>query len=136
MANSSLIKSKIKFRLMIKSTLYDRSYMFALQIVKVSKILTEQRDYDLSRQLLRSGTAVGALLREAKFAQSRADFINKQSIALKEANETVYWLNILYDSGLLREDLYEALISDGKELVAMLVSSIKTLKQQEGALRR
>ena len=68
-----------------------RSYQFALLIVKAYKYLTGQRgEYVMSKQMLRSGTAIGAMMREAKFAQSRADFINKASIALKEANETLY----------------------------------------------
>lgn len=71
-----------------------RSYLFALRIVKAYKYLTKQQnEYVLSKQMLRSGTAIGAMMREAKFAQSRADFISKASIALKEANETLYWLN-------------------------------------------
>ncbi len=81
------------------NVIYDKSYSFAIRIVKLYKYLAgEHEEYILSKQLLRSGTAIGALVREAKFAQSRADFINKMSIALKEANETSYWLDLLYDT--------------------------------------
>ena len=75
-----------------------RSYLFALRIVKAYKYLTKQQnEYVLSKQMLRSGTAIGAMMREAKFAQSRADFISKASIALKESNETLYWLELLHE---------------------------------------
>ncbi len=81
------------------NVIYDKSYDFAIRIVKLYKYLVgEHKKYLLSKQVLRSGTAIGVLVREAKFAQSRADFINKMSIALKEANETSYWLDLLYDT--------------------------------------
>ncbi|WP_338062075.1 four helix bundle protein [Wocania ichthyoenteri] len=82
----------------------------------------------LSKQLLRSGTAIGALIREAEFAQSKKDFINKMSIALKEANETLYWLDLLKDTNYVQTQQYENQYALNKELVAMLVSSIKTSK--------
>ena len=82
----------------MENALKLKSYAFALRIVGASKYLTESKEYILSKQLLRSGTAVGALIREAEFAQSPADFISKMSIALKEANETSYWLSILKDT--------------------------------------
>jgi four helix bundle protein len=85
---------------MIKDNVIEyKTYSFANRIVKAYRYLTkEQKEFILSKQLLRSGTAIGALVREAKFAQSKADFINKMSIALKEANETKYWLSLLYDN--------------------------------------
>jgi four helix bundle protein len=112
----------------MKSLMQDNSYAFAVRIVKLCKYLNENKEFVLSKQLLRSGTAVGALLREAEFAQSTADFISKQSIALKEANETIYWLSLLHDTDYLESKLFESIESDCKELVAMLVSSIKKLK--------
>jgi len=79
---------------MSNNILKDKSYSFAIRIVKTSeKIITERKEFVLARQLLKSGTAIGALVREAEFAQSKVDFINKMSIALKEANETMYWLS-------------------------------------------
>ena len=81
------------------NSIEKRSYLFALRIVKAYKYLTKQKDeYVLSKQMLRSGTSIGAMMREAKFAQSRADFVNKASITLKEANETPYWIELLHDS--------------------------------------
>lgn len=114
---------------MEKSILRDKSYLFAIQIVKLSQFLqTDKKEFVLSKQALRSGTAIGALVREAEFAQSKADFIHKLHIALKEANETEYWLSILFDTGYIEKPLSESLITDCKELIALLVSSIKTLK--------
>ena len=114
---------------MAKSVLRDKSYEFAIQVVKLSQSLqTEKKEFILSRQLLRSGTAIGALLREAEYGQSNSDFIHKMSISLKEANETEYWLMLLKDTGFLEQELYDKLITTCKELIAMLVSSIKTLK--------
>lgn len=86
--------------------------------------------YAITSQIFRSGTAVGALVREAEFAQSPSDFISKLHIALKECNETSYWLNLLYDTGFINEKQYESIYGDCKELVAILISSIKTAKKR------
>jgi four helix bundle protein len=82
----------------------------------------------LSKQVLRIGTAVGALIREAEFGQSKADFANKMSIALKEANETEYWLSLLEDTDLISKKEFMSVQPDCKELIAMLVSTVRTLK--------
>ena len=112
-----------------ESLLHVKSYAFALRVVKLTRFLREEkRESVLSKQILRSGTAVGALIRESEFAQSPSDFINKLSVALKEANETDYWLNLLADSGYLPENAYESMKQDRGELIAILVSSIKTVK--------
>lgn len=114
-----------------KNVLKDKSYQFAILIVKLSQILVnEKKEYVLSKQLLRSGTAVGALIREAEFAQSKKDFINKMSISLKEANETLYWLDLIKDTGFISEVEHKNYFELNKELVAMLVSSIKTSKSK------
>jgi four helix bundle protein len=110
--------------------LKDKSYQFAIRIVKLSQYLQQdKKEFILSRQVLRSGTAVGALIREAEFGQSRADFANKMSISLKEANETEYWLSLLKDTGFINETHFVNLQSDCKELIAMLVSTVKTSKK-------
>jgi four helix bundle protein len=88
----------------------------------------DKREYVLSKQVLRSGTAVGALIREAEFGQSRADLTSKMSMALKEANETEYWLSLLRDTDFINDDHFVSLQSDCKELIAMLVSTVKTSK--------
>ena len=110
-----------------KFVLRVKSYAFAIRIVRLNQYLCEEkREYTLSRQMLRSGTAIGALIREAEFGQSRADFRNKMSIALKEANETVYWLNLLKDTDYLTERMFESISEDCLELVKMLVATVKT----------
>jgi four helix bundle protein len=122
---------KLKLKIMSNSILRDKSYDFAILIVKLSQLLVnEKRVYGLSKQLLRSGTAVGALIREAEFAQSKKDFINKMSISLKEANETLYWLDLLKDTDYINKEVHRVHLSLNKELVAMLVSSIKTTKSR------
>ena len=113
-----------------KSILRDKSYIFAIRIVKLSQYLhTEKKEYVLSKQILRSGTAIGALIREAEFGQSKPDFISKMNISLKEANETEYWLCLLKDTDYIQLNIFESMQSECKELIAMLVSTIKTSKQ-------
>nr|WP_027383547.1 four helix bundle protein [Epilithonimonas caeni] len=113
---------------MMKNILKDKSFSFSIHIVQLYKILTEHKEYVLSKQLLRSGTAVGALIREAEFAQSRADFIHKLHISLKEANETLYWLELLHQTDHIDDVLFDESAFLAKELISMLVSSIKTSK--------
>ncbi len=106
-----------------------KSYSFAIRIVKLCKYLSsEQKEYVLSKQLLRSGTAIGALVREGEYAQSKADFIHKLSIALKEANETEYWLELLKDSEYITEGMFKSIEPEIKELLKLLTSIIKTSK--------
>lgn len=113
----------------MKSVLQTKSYAFAIRIVRLVQFLqTEKREFVLSKQLLRSGTAIGALIREAEFGQSRADFINKMSIALKEANETEYWINLLHDTDYLDLKSYESIKEDVIEILKLLISTVKTSK--------
>ena len=106
-----------------------KSFDFALEIVEVCKSLVEEkREFVLSKQVLRSGTAVGALVRESEHAESKKDFIHKLAIALKEANETEYWLELLYRANYLPEEVYQKLIKDIKELLRILISIVKTSK--------
>ena len=110
-----------------------KSYAFAIKIVNLYKFLTEEkREYVLSKQLLRSGTAIGALLREATHAESKADFLHKISIALKEANETEYWLMLLKDTFYINDEQYKQSQFDCDELIRLLVSSVKTTKKNLG----
>lgn len=116
---------------MRKSILKDKSFVFAISIVELSRLLqNDQKEFVLSKQVLRSGTAIGALIREAEFAQSKADFIHKMSIALKEANETDYWLHLLKETNFISEKEFNQLINICKELIAMLVSTVKTMKMK------
>jgi four helix bundle protein len=112
------------------SILEDKSYKFAIRIVKLNKYLTvEKREFTLSKQLLRSGTAVGALVAEAQYAQSKADFINKLYISLKEANESRYWLRLLTDCNYITDKMFKSMQNDIEELLRILTSSIKTTKE-------
>jgi len=114
---------------MEKNTVKFKSYEFALRIIKAYKFLsTEQREFVLSKQMLRSGTAIGALIREAEHGESKPDFIHKMSIALKEANETEYWLMLLHDSDFFDDKSFSSIVADCQELIKMLISIIKTSK--------
>ena len=113
-----------------ENILREKSYSFALRVIKLYKYLCdEKREYVMSKQVLRSGTSIGAMVRESEFAQSKADFINKLSIALKEANETDYWLLLLKDSNYITKNMYNSVNIDIKEIISLLVSSVKTAKK-------
>ena len=112
------------------SPLTKKSYIFGVRIVKMVKFIKcSPKEYGMINQVFRSGTAIGALVSEAAYAQSPADFINKLSVALKECNETLYWLNILKDTEYLNEEEFESIGKDCQELLALLIASIKTTKQ-------
>ena len=113
------------------SVLKEKSYAFALKIIKAYKYLVkEKKEHVLSKQLLRSGTAIGALVREAEYAQSKSDFVSKMSIALKEANETDYWILLLRDSEYMNEAISQSLRDDCSELLRLLIASVKTAKNK------
>lgn len=114
---------------MKNNILKDKSYKFALRMVKLFQyLLNEKKEFVLSKQILRSGTSVGANIEEAYQGESKADFIHKLAIANKEAFETHYWLRLLRDSGFLEAKLADSLLLDCDELQRVLVSSIKTAK--------
>lgn len=99
----------------------------SVRIVRLSQFLvTEHKEFVLNKQVLRSGTAIGALAREAEYGISKADFRNKMSIALKEANETEYWLSILKDTDYINENLFQSLDQDCVELIKILIATVKT----------
>ena len=113
-----------------ESVLKDKSYAFAVKIVKVYQYLTvERKEFVLSKQLLRSGTSIGANIKEALRAESKLDFIHKMNISLKEASETEYWLELLKDTDFLEERFYTSINLDCVELIKMLVASINTAKK-------
>lgn len=115
---------------MKENVVKNKSFTFALRIVKLYQFLCEQKkEFVLSKQLLRSGTAVGALVREAEQAESPADFIHKMAIALKEANETEYWIELLFQANYIDETAYNSIKSDSTEILKLLISIIKTTKQ-------
>ena len=108
----------------------NKSFRFAVRIVNLCKVLRSNRkEFILSNQLLRSGTSIGANISEAQQAQSRADFTSKLNIALKEATETEYWLRLLAATDYLNDSEFNSIVQDCDELIKILVSSIKTIKQ-------
>lgn len=109
-----------------------KSKAFALRIIKLYRYMqSEQGEYVLSKQLLRSGTSIGANVKEAIRGQSKADFYSKLNISLKEASESEYWLELLHESGYLEKEAFESIYSDCQELIKILVSITKT--QRGGA---
>ena len=111
----------------------DKSYTFALRIIKLYKyLIAEKKEYVLSKQILKSGTSIGALVKEAEHAQSKADFLNKMNIALKEANETEYWLMLLKDSKYIDGKSFDSIHPDCSELIKLLASIVKSTKKSLG----
>lgn len=108
---------------MKENIIKSKSFALALRIVKLYQyLMIKKKEYVLSKQLLRAGTAIGAMVREAEHAESRADFIHKMSVALKEANETEYWLELLQQSGYLDENNYVSIDLEIKEILRLLIS--------------
>ncbi|MBO5677763.1 MAG: four helix bundle protein [Bacteroidaceae bacterium] len=117
-----------------ESVTHTKSKLFAIRIIRFYKYLTEEKkEFIISKQLMRSGTSIGANIRESYFAQSQADFIHKLNIALKEADETAYWLELLVESNMIEEHMFNSLYTDVKEIIALLVASIKTAKEKTAA---
>ncbi len=115
---------------MTDGVIRDKSMAFAIRVVNLCRFLREEkREYEISKQLVRSGTAVGALQREAEHAESTLDFIHKFAIAQKECNETLFWLELLYKTDYLTLDQYESLNNDARFLMALITRTIKTVKQ-------
>ncbi|MEG2100654.1 MAG: four helix bundle protein [Flavobacterium sp.] len=111
-----------------KNVIKEKSFAFAIDIVNLYKVLAENKEFVLSRQMLRSGTSIGANIREAEHAQSKADFIHKLSISLKEANETEYWLDLLHETKYLSDIDFLNIKPKITELLRLLTSIVKTSK--------
>ena len=110
----------------------SKSKNYAVRVVKLCKYLQEnKREFVLVKQLLRSGTSIGANVKEALRGQSKADFISKMNIALKEASETEYWLEILHETEYLTTDEFESIYSDNKEILKILMSIVKTSREEK-----
>lgn len=117
---------------MNKNILQEKSYKFALRIIKLCEYLnTDNQNYALTRKIFDSGTAIGAFIEEARQGENRSDFLQKFALANKEAFKTNYWLRLLHDSEILNDKQFESLISDCEELQKMLISSLKTTKKSE-----
>ena len=115
---------------MTESKLTSKSMDFAVKIVNLNKELQKTKEYSISNQIICSGTSIGANIREARFAQSDLDFIHKMSIALKEANETLYWIELLKRTDYISDPTYKTLHRDCDELVRMLHSTVLTCKKK------
>lgn len=109
-----------------------KSKSFALRVIRLYQwMVRERQEYVLSKQVLRSGTSIGANVKEGARAQSKADFVAKMSIALKEAAETEYWLELLHESDYLEQTHFESIYADNQELIKLLMSIIKTAKKND-----
>lgn len=111
------------------NVIVDKSKAFAVRVINLYKYLCDtKKEFTLSKQVLRSGTSIGANVKEAIRGQSKADFIAKMSIAMKEASETEYWLELLHETGYIEDDAFNGIYSDCQELLKLLVSIVKTGK--------
>lgn len=116
---------------MKENILKDKSFNFAIRIVTLYKFLRKEHcEYILSKQVIRSGTSIGAVIREAEHAESIKDFVHKLSIGLKEANESKYWLDLLYATALITKEMYDSLNKDCEELLKLLIASVKSSKRK------
>ncbi len=116
------------------NVIVDKSKAFALRIIKLYKYLcSDKNEYILSKQLLRSGTSIGANVKEAIRGQSKADFVSKLNISLKEASETEYWLELLHESGYLSDEQFNSIYADCVELLKLLTAIINSSKGGKGA---
>ena len=114
----------------MENTIQEKSFRFAVRIINLYKYMqTEYKEYVLAKQLLRCGTSIGANVAESQQAQSRPDFISKLNIALKESYETEYWLRLLFETNYIKQDAFESIITDCRELEKLLISIIKTAKE-------
>lgn len=114
------------------NVLKEKSYTFALKIIQLYKeIIKQEKEFFISKKMLRSGTCIGAMIREAEYAQSKPDFIHKLSIALKEANETDYWLSLLKVSNYITQLNYSEMQELCIEIIKIIISSINTLKKNK-----
>ncbi len=116
---------------MARSVVYELSKKFALRVVRLYLYMKdEKREYVMSKQIYRCGTSIGANIAESQFAQSDADYISKLSIALKEAAETMYWLDLIYESELISTNQYDSMLNDVKIITGTLVNIINKVKQK------
>ena len=121
---------KIIINTKMENVIVKKSYAFAIRIIRLYQFLSqEKKEYILSKQLLRCGTAIGAMVKESEHAQSKADFLNKMNVALKEANETEYWLMLLKDTDYFTTKQFESIHPDCSEILKLLASIVKSTKE-------
>lgn len=129
------INHQIKKILMPDSIVYVLSKRFSLRVIKLYQFLNgEKHEYVISRQILRSATSIGANIAESKFAQSQADYLSKIRIALKEANETLYWLELLCESGYIEQYLFDSLANDVRTIIGTSVNNINKIEKRNRSL--
>jgi four helix bundle protein len=120
----------INSMVMKESVLAEKSFDFAIRIVHLYKYLSENKnEFVLSKQLLRSGTAIGALVSEGGYAESKADFVHKYGIAQKECNETIYWLTLMHRTNYVDDKQFDSMLNDATELMKIITASIITAKK-------
>ena len=112
------------------NVIVDKSFKFAVKIVRLAKEVRNTHEYELAKQLLRCGTSIGANVAEAQRGQSRKDFLAKIYIAAKEANETEYWIRLLYDSGIISEEIFRDAYKDIDEIIRIITSIVKTTEEK------
>ena len=118
-----------------ESPIWNKSKAFAVRIIRLTRHLQENlKEFVISSQIKKSGTSIGANVRESRNAQSRADFINKLQIALKESDETEYWLELLFETEYINQEVFDSLMTDNKELTALLTSIINSAKKNNNKL--
>ncbi len=118
-----------------ESPIWKKSKAFAVRIIRLTRHLQENlKEFVISNQIKKSGTSIGANVRESRNAQSRADFINKLQIALKESDETEYWLELLFETEYINQEVFDSLMTDNKELTALLTSIINSAKKNNNKL--
>ena len=112
------------------SPLANKSFKFSVRIIRLSKIIRGRKEYELARQVLRSGTSIGANIAEAGRAQSDKDFLSKMYIAAKETSETEYWLKLFCEAEIISKKEFSSIYADLREIIKMLMSTTKTLEQK------
>jgi four helix bundle protein len=123
-------KFRNQLNMRLKNILKEKSFVFAVRIIKLYQYLkSTHNEYILSKQIIRSGTTIGALIRESENAESKRDFIHKLNISLKETDETQYWLELLYETEFITKKMFDSINADDEELIKILVSSVKTTKE-------
>ncbi|HVT84863.1 MAG TPA: four helix bundle protein [Chitinophagaceae bacterium] len=114
-----------------ENILKEKSFGFAVRVINLYRYLKKNyNEFIISQQIVASGTSIGALIREAEHAESTKDFLHKLNIGLKEANESKYWLDLLFATGFINKKMYESLNTDCEELLKLLIASVKTVKSK------
>jgi four helix bundle protein len=112
-----------------KSLVYEKAFKFSIRMVKLFQYLQDKKEYVMSKQIVRSGTSIGANIKEALYAQTKKDFAYKMNVALKESAETEYWLELLKETQYISDEMFNSVIEENREILKMLASIVKTSKE-------